>query len=148
MFGFLKFKKVLNETKFYISRLLAPAALLAKLQKKDVPKQIFGDPYVLGFMQQICIFVCMTHHKENDSAFMSAIFVATMDDLAGKGFGQKINAELFLINTTNHPLKMKYEVGQREGKEYILALMKNDEIRQQELLSNITSFLRKNYIEI
>ena len=114
---------------------------------KPVPNQVFGDAYVLGFVQQLVMFAATAAHggKPPKTEVMSNIMTSAIDQLV-PGFGSQLVSSLLVLNNPTHPLNPNYQVGRREGTEYIVALTEGNEEKQVELIKGFQNFVARNYL--
>jgi hypothetical protein len=144
MFGFFRFKKSVGLATEYVRTLIAPAQVHGTL-----PNAIFGDAYVLGFIQQIVMHAA----QENEGSKLApehlpTIFEATIGNFVPGIAARQITPLLIEVNKPAHPSHTHYSVGCREGRKYIDALRVGDRAQSTELLFLFTQFIKKNYMGV
>lgn len=115
---------------------------------KPVPKQVFADPYIIGFLQQLIIHaVFINQRRVDDGKTMLAVSEATLEALA-PGFGQTLMSALVDLNDPSNALHTNYKIGRREGLHYTIALMDNDVATWQANMLSFRSFVKRNYLGV
>ena len=146
MFGFFKWRRVVGqatEDAVYCCR-----AMFAGLEAhgKAVPNQVFGDAYVLGFLQQLMIYAVHANQRRTDDApMMLAVAEATMEALV-PGFGKKVLTAFAEVNDPAHPMHENYRVGFREGLQYTMSLLHGDVATTQDRMVGFRAFVKRNYL--
>jgi hypothetical protein len=143
MLDYFKFKKSLQIAHYYASTLIAPAAV-----NGPVPNAIFGDGYVIGFLQVLIMQATNEGYgKVADPIKMSRVFEVTMEKLV-PGHGKIITRSLPALNTPEHPANRNYVTGRDEGNQYMVALLKGDDLAARATIMSFTGFVKRNYMGI
>ena len=146
MFGYSKWNRAVNEAGQYCTAMFAG---LEQLHGKPVPAQVFGDPYVAGFLQQLILHsVNANYCGAADPKIMISTAEATMDKLLPDlpGIGKQVIQGLIEVNKPTHPFHVNYMVGRREGGEYVVALLQNDEDKMHARMLGFREFVSRNYL--
>ena len=144
MFGVFKFRKSVKASVEAVVGLLAPASVSGKTFG-SVPIALFGDAYVMGFLQVFIMHVAQAGRREAiRPEEQLAIFEACMTALA-PAYAKQIVSMLLEINEPGHPLNVHYSVGRKEAAEYVSALASGRGDVVQSSLVSFTDFIKRNY---
>lgn len=119
---------------------------LDKLHNQAIPNQAFADPYVFGFLQQLCIFATFEVYGGPKPPEVLARIASDAFDILIPGYGLKIIRSAEGIANPSHPMNINFTVGCREGKAYVQALSANDLVAQHEVISSFREFIVRNYM--
>ncbi len=144
MLGFGKTRLAIADAETYCRAMVSG---FDRLHKKPVPNQMFADPYVMGFLQQIVMHAAtVAHHgKPPKPKIMSNIMTSAMDRIV-PGFGKHLVVGLQDVVNPEHSMHLNYQVGRREGVTYVIALNQGDEEKQLEMMQSFRDFVVRNYL--
>lgn len=140
MFGFFRWKRTVGQTTSFISGLLAPLG-------ERLPNQVFGDAFVLGFLQMVSMhFVVETAKRDAAPNYLSLVFQQVMKNFV-PALAPQLTDGLFAINDPSHPHHAAYMAGRRDGD----TLMKSRKglasaEEGKAALDGFQDFIRRNYL--
>lgn len=112
----------------------------------EVPNQVFGDPYVLAFIQALVMHATAAVHKGSlpDQTDMARIMASALDKLV-PGHGVNLVKSVVDVASPNHQLHENYKIGRHEGNEYVKALMSGDQATANAAMYSFRAFVTRNY---
>lgn len=131
MFGFGdKRAAAVDEAERYIRSIFAG---LGGEEGKLLPRQLFADPYVAGFLQVLTIHAVAVAYRSRmpEQATIAAIMAAALDRMF-PGHGTTALESLAGAANPQHSLHAKYLSGRHDGSEHVRALLASDEIIRNE----------------
>ncbi|MGB3335538.1 MAG: hypothetical protein WBA73_00015 [Devosia sp.] len=145
MFGFgNKRASALDEAERYIGSMFAG---LGGVDGRQLPNQVFADPYVAGFLQVLTVHAvaAIYHARMPDQATIDAITAAALDRMV-PGYGAVASKSLAEIANPAHALHANYLSGRRDGSEHIRTLLASDEIVRNERYQSFQDFVSRHYL--
>ena len=144
MLSFGKKRKSVIDAELYCKTMFSG---LGELHGQRLPNQVFGDPYVFGFLQQLIMHATTVVHRGSAPTpeKMAAVAVDTFERIV-PGYGRQIVEATAGIASSTHPLNANYQVGRQEGGEYIIALLNEDQATKNDLILRFREFVIQNYL--
>lgn len=145
MLGFFKFKKCVTATAEAVTGLFGPARISGS-PYGSIPNAVFGDAYIIGFLQSFSVYVMHEVRGETiKPEEQLAMFSATLDTLV-PSLGKQVIGYLPQLNDPANGFHANYSVGRREGQSYVDALRAGDEVAVQSYIRGFTDFIKRNYL--
>lgn len=144
MFGLGKKEAAVNDADKYMRSMVAG---LGAIEGKKLPSQAFADPYVAAFLQVLVVHATAVVYKGKmpDQMTVAGIMAAAMERMV-PGYGSAVVNGVVEIGNPSHAQHTHYQVGRKEGTDYVRALMAGDQVSQDEAMRSFREYLTKHYL--
>lgn len=148
MFGFFRFKASVRNGIKAVQLVLTPAEQVAEWHSKQIPAAIFGDAYILGFLQSMLMGVVISERgKLVPPQELMRIHMTVMDSCV-PDLGSAMPAAISEVNDPAHPHHTHYTAGREDGYKYVEAINNGNGEEAGNYISGLTDFIKRNYLGV